>query len=337
MDALLILLGLGLLGAGLIAVFRGSLPALRIPHRKAAALTMAAGLLAFVMGGALADPPATTPSADSSPTPTETAAAGTTSEPDRQFVLETPIDAQQGGGRPAGVPAEAQEATVVRHVDGDTFWAEGGTLPPGTSSRVRLLEVDTPESTTQTDCYGPDASAFTRAELPIGSKVYLLADRGDTDRFGRFLRYAWKSNGEFFNEKLARQGFARAVLIAPNDRYIGVMRSAESEARSARRGLWGACGAAAAAAPAPPPPRPPAAPAAPRPPAPPAPDAMQPPAAQTGCHPSYPDFCVAPPPPDLDCADIGRQLTVRQPDPHRLDGQPGQAGEPDGVGCESYP
>jgi micrococcal nuclease len=86
-------------------------------------------------------------------------------------------------------------------------------------------------------------------------------------------------------------------------------------------------------APAPPAPAP-AAPFVAPPPAP-APPAPVPPAAGN-CDPSYPDYCIPVGSPDLDCADIGRRVTVLQPDPHRLDGMPGQAGEPDGVGCESY-
>jgi hypothetical protein len=47
------------------------------------------------------------------------------------------------------------------------------------------------------------------------------------------------------------------------------------------------------------------------------------------CDPSYPDFCI-PPPPDLDCADINaRNFTVLPPDPHGFDR------EGDGLGCES--
>ncbi|MCC6314492.1 MAG: excalibur calcium-binding domain-containing protein [Thermomicrobiales bacterium] len=59
------------------------------------------------------------------------------------------------------------------------------------------------------------------------------------------------------------------------------------------------------------------------------------------CHPSYPDFCIPPPPPDLDCSSPGlRNLpgyrapfrvihTVSNPDPHRLDG------DRDGTACET--
>ena len=51
---------------------------------------------------------------------------------------------------------------------------------------------------------------------------------------------------------------------------------------------------------------------------------------QIDCDPSYPDFCIPSPPPDLDCKDIPqKRFTVLQPDPHRFDG------DKDGIGCES--
>ncbi|MDH3735529.1 MAG: thermonuclease family protein [Nitrosopumilus sp.] len=50
----------------------------------------------------------------------------------------------------------------------------------------------------------------------------------------------------------------------------------------------------------------------------------------SNCDPSYPDFCISSPPPDLDCKDIPqKRFTVLQPDPHRFDG------DKDGIGCES--
>ena len=55
---------------------------------------------------------------------------------------------------------------------------------------------------------------------------------------------------------------------------------------------------------------------------------------RTKCAPSYPDVCIPPPPPDLDCADIRytnfRVLwNVPDPDPHHFDGNR------DGIGCQS--
>lgn len=297
------------------------MPGLRPASRRQAAGLLAIGLVLWAAAVALGEPGEP---AEVSPVP---AGSGSPSAAEGQ---ETPAPAPSTpspapskpspagpGLRPVSVPPEARPATVVRHVDGDTIWAEGGTLPPGAHSRVRLLEVDTPESTNRTDCYGPSAAAFTQAELPLGARIYLLADREDTDQFGRFLRYIWKDNGEFFNEKLVREGYARAVLYPPNDRYIALMRAAEAEARAAGRGLWSACSSAVvrpAQAPLPPAPQGPA---------------PQPPAGG-GCDPSYSGVCIAPSPPDLDCPDIPhRRFQVHPPDPHRFDA------DGDGIGCES--
>jgi plastocyanin len=49
------------------------------------------------------------------------------------------------------------------------------------------------------------------------------------------------------------------------------------------------------------------------------------------CDPSYPDVCIPPPPPNLNCGDISeRRFTVLPPDPHGFDGR-----DNDGIGCES--
>ena len=148
--------------------------------------------------------------------------------------------------RPAGVPAEAQEGRVAKIVDGDTIWVSigspGGAIPVGKEHRVRMLEIDTPETVRpnyQVQCGGGDATAFARAELPVGSAVYLMADEQDKDGFGRFLRYVWDFEGEFYNQKAVAEGYARAVLYRPNDRYIDRMREAEALAKQAGKGVWG--------------------------------------------------------------------------------------------------
>lgn len=50
--------------------------------------------------------------------------------------------------------------------------------------------------------------------------------------------------------------------------------------------------------------------------------------AKTGCDPSYPDFCIPPPPPLLNCEQQRHDFTVVPPDPHGFDR------DKDGVGCE---
>ncbi|WP_287664323.1 hypothetical protein [Accumulibacter sp.] len=47
------------------------------------------------------------------------------------------------------------------------------------------------------------------------------------------------------------------------------------------------------------------------------------------CSPAYPDVCIPPAPPDLNCKDIPyKRFRVLQPDPHKFDGNK------NGIGCE---
>ena len=147
---------------------------------------------------------------------------------------------------PEGVPAGAQAGVVEKIVDGDTIWVRideaGGPLVPNATHKIRLLEIDTPEVVAPgqpVECGGPEASAFAARRMPVGSVVHLVADREDTDQYGRFLRYVWTEDGSFFNLEAVRSGHARAVLYEPNDAFIDVLRAAEAQARSEGRGIWG--------------------------------------------------------------------------------------------------
>lgn len=147
---------------------------------------------------------------------------------------------------PEGIPDGAQAGVVEKVVDGDTIWVRidepGGPLLAGATHKIRLLEIDTPETVDPSrpvQCGGPQATAFAERMLPVGSTVYLVADREDTDRYGRFLRYVWTADGEFYNLQAVATGHARAVLYEPNDAYIDLLRGAEADARAAGLGLWG--------------------------------------------------------------------------------------------------
>jgi micrococcal nuclease len=141
------------------------------------------------------------------------------------------------------VPAGAQEAVVVRHTDGDTLWLRGiGVGPlPGRSTKVRVLEIDTPEVFGTPGCYGEQASARTAELVPLGAHVRVEADRDDRDRYGRLLLYIWTSSGASLEEVLLREGYARTLLVRPNDRHIDALRGVEAQARRAKRGLWSLC------------------------------------------------------------------------------------------------
>ena len=158
-----------------------------------------------------------------------------------------PSDREVRSAAPAGVPDAAQQGTVVRIVDGDTLHLSPTTPGPvgqGAEVKVRLLEIDTPESQGPRgprQCYADEATDELTRLLPEEAEVWFVPDRDLRDRYGRTLLYAWNADGTFVNLAMVRRGFAKAVLFEPNDRHIATMRAAQRGAEKARRGLWGAC------------------------------------------------------------------------------------------------
>ena len=127
-------------------------------------------------------------------------------------------------------------ARVERVIDGDTIQVRF----EGKSYTVRLIGVDTPETkhpTKAVQYFGREASAFTKAALE-GKTVLLQKDRtGDTvDRYGRWLRYVLL-DGDNFNARLIRDGYAHAYRRFPFSKRTEFIRL-EEQARQRRIGLW---------------------------------------------------------------------------------------------------
>ncbi len=202
---------------------------------------------------------------------------------------------------------DESQAVVSRVVDGDTIDVTIG----GETRRVRLLLVDTPEVFGGVECYGPEASAYVSSLLPEGSAVRLERDVKDTDSFGRLLRYVYLEDGRMLNELLIEGGYATVYHSGDDEQHEQRLLDAETGAREAGAGLWTACetdGEAEDDA-----------------------DVGSDEASETGeCADAYPDVCIPPPPPNLNCGDIEyRDIRVLPPDPHELDR------DGDGVGCVS--
>ncbi|MFM8453352.1 MAG: thermonuclease family protein, partial [Acidimicrobiaceae bacterium] len=79
---------------------------------------------------------------------------------------------------------QSDVATIESVIDGDTIVLR----VQNQTETIRLLGVDTPETVHPSkpiECYGPEASAFTKATLAKGSTVKLLRDVEPRDRFQR--------------------------------------------------------------------------------------------------------------------------------------------------------
>ncbi len=136
-------------------------------------------------------------------------------------------------------------AAVERVVDGDTAWF---TLTDGTREKVRFIGVDTPESTTQHEPFGKEASAYTASILNVGRSVDLQIDLDERDRYGRLLAYVWLSppttgdeteaRAKMLNAMLVEKGYAMVLTVPPNIAYVDLFVALQLEARNAARGLW---------------------------------------------------------------------------------------------------
>lgn len=131
------------------------------------------------------------------------------------------------------------QAIVTKLIDGDTFDAE----IDGRTERIRLLNVDTPETkhpNKDVECLGPEAARFLETLIPVGSTVSLEYDEERLDQHDRTLAGVRTGEGTLVNAEVARQGLATAVVIGPNDRFYPPVLEAQQEAISHGRGLYSA-------------------------------------------------------------------------------------------------
>ncbi|GAB3144196.1 thermonuclease family protein [Marisediminicola antarctica] len=131
----------------------------------------------------------------------------------------------------------ADRAVIDRVIDGDTV----DVLLDGAVTRVRLLNIDTPETkreNTPIECLGPEASDFLAALLPVGSTVSLEYDVERADQYGRTLAAVFTSDGQNASVAIAARGLGYSVLFEPNDRYLADVERAETDARNASLGLF---------------------------------------------------------------------------------------------------
>jgi micrococcal nuclease len=243
-----------------------------------------------------AEPGSLSPVSPSAPSQSAEASEETTAIPSPEPTSEAPAIATRKG-------------IVTRVVDGDTAVVSLN----GVSEKVRFIGINTPESTTRHEPYGAEASAYTKRAL-TGVTVYLETDADLRDQYQRLLAYVWlvqpragdaaEVRRSMFNARLLIDGYAQVATYPPNVKYVDVFLPLQREARDAHKGLWAAPASQPKAAPKP--------------------------ATKGKCDPSYPDVCIAPPPPDLNCSDVPyKRFRVVGDDPHGFDR------DHDGVGCES--
>lgn len=145
-------------------------------------------------------------------------------------------------------PNSFYEVRVERVVDGDTIVAA---FEDGSSERVRLIGVNTPESVAPNrpvEHFGKEASKFTTSAL-TGRRVFIQTDAGTRDKYKRVLAYVWlqmpgdpnseaEIRAKMFNARLLLDGYARTMNVKPNTRLAKLFATFQKEAKSSGVGLW---------------------------------------------------------------------------------------------------
>lgn len=144
------------------------------------------------------------------------------------------------GAVPVATVLAGADWTVIDVTDGDTVVVTG----PDGDQRVRLIGINTPESD---ECFGGEATAGMQS-LVDGRAVRLVADRSDTDQYGRLLRFVEVLDDRGVEIDVGATMVAAGLALsrryppdtARNDRYDAL----QEEAQAAARGLWAsdACG-----------------------------------------------------------------------------------------------
>lgn len=187
-------------------------------------------------------------------------------------------------------------ARVERVVDGDTIYVEG--------YKIRLSLTNTPK---KNESGFSEATKFTKSLCPVGSIITIdQDDKQQYDKYGRLLGKVY-CNDKNLNSELLYNGHANIL-----SQYCSSSEFSNE--------LWAqkyGCGASQKSKQIQKTPQ--TTPSTPK--------TTQ---STENCDPSYPDVCIPPYPPDLDCKDVPyKKFRVLPPDPHRFDG------DKDGIGCES--
>lgn len=127
---------------------------------------------------------------------------------------------------------------MVRVIDAETLLLDDG-------REIRLIGALAPRAdalSAPSQTWPPEREAFRALEMLIAGRAVTLRHEGrKRDRYGRELAqlYVAGSGGpEWVQERLIRDGHARAYALPGNAGCLHALLGAEEDARAARRGLW---------------------------------------------------------------------------------------------------
>jgi micrococcal nuclease len=125
-------------------------------------------------------------------------------------------------------------ATLAKCTDGDT----ANFKINGKIYKTRFLFIDTPESTTQVEPFGKEASNFTCTALKKAKNIILETDGKDVyDKYDRLLAWVWL-DGKLHQENITKAGLVEGYYDYGTYKYEQKVRSAMSFAQKNKKGIY---------------------------------------------------------------------------------------------------
>lgn len=124
--------------------------------------------------------------------------------------------------------------TVVKVSDGDTVQGE---TPEGTKLKIRLYGIDAPETAhgkIPGQPMGKDSLVILKNKI---LNKHVRVDLIDVDRHRRIVAMLWMGNRNI-NLEMVKEGYAEAYREYLKDPFRQSFVEAETEARTAKKGIW---------------------------------------------------------------------------------------------------
>lgn len=133
--------------------------------------------------------------------------------------------------------------TVSRVKDGDTLEVKlTSGKDKGKTVTVRMSDIDTPETkhpSKPIQKFGTKAYARTKQLLPTGTKIKLVYEAQQKDRYGRHVAFVFKG-AKNINANLVKEGLARVdyTYAKTNEKYYKTLKAAETYAKKRKKNIW---------------------------------------------------------------------------------------------------
>ncbi len=122
------------------------------------------------------------------------------------------------------------------------FIPDGDTIHTKNGSRIRLLNIDTPElnptNNKPAEPFAKEAKDNLIKLVGKSKKIYWITDNRKTDRYGRILAHVFNHRGELLSDLQLNAGLASVLVIPPNDRFWECLKAIEKEAIEYKKGVW---------------------------------------------------------------------------------------------------